>query len=112
MLPEFDGTPDTWFTQTGVVGPEFVSNDYSRPNSNESAPFWYHDHSFGVTRLDVGFGLSGFAFLRDPANPLDFKGNVDILGFEDPNDWTTVVGTIQPGIDTRHTQGSFSLSLA
>jgi hypothetical protein len=64
VLPEFDGTPDTWFTINGITGPEYVSNDYSRPNSNQAAPFWYHDHAFGVTRLDVGFGLSG---LRDPA---------------------------------------------
>jgi hypothetical protein len=61
VLPEFDGTPDTWFTPGAAIrGPEFVSNDYQRPNSNQAAPFWYHDHAFGVTRLDVGFGLSGF----------------------------------------------------
>jgi hypothetical protein len=28
VLPEFDGTPDTWFTMNGIVGPEYVSNDY------------------------------------------------------------------------------------
>jgi FtsP/CotA-like multicopper oxidase with cupredoxin domain len=112
VLPEFDGTPDTWFTQNGIVGPEFVSNDYHRPNTNDSAAFWYHDHAFGVTRLDVGFGLSGYAILRDPAGePLDRVGNADIVGFEDPNDWTTVVGTPQAGIDTRRTQGRFSTSL-
>ncbi len=113
VLPAFDGTPDTWFTQNGIVGPEFVSNDYQRPNTNDSAAFWYHDHAFGVTRLDVGFGLSGFAILRDPAGePLDRVGNADIVGFEDPNDWTTVIGTIQPGVGTNHTQGRLSVSLA
>ena len=66
----FDGTPDTWFTATGVRGPEFVSNDYQQPSSNQSAAFWYHDHAFGVTRLDVGMGLSGYSILRDPANAL------------------------------------------
>ena len=69
--PSFDGTPDTWFTNNNIRGPEYVSNNYTQPSSNESAAFWYHDHSFGVTRLDVGFGLSGFAILRDPKNPLD-----------------------------------------
>jgi spore coat protein A len=64
VLPEFDGTPDTWFTSTGIRGPEYVSNDYVQPSSNESAAFWYHDHSFGVTRLDVGMGLSGYSTLR------------------------------------------------
>ena len=112
VLPEFDGTPDTWFTINGIVGPEYVSNNYDRPNSNQAAPFWYHDHAFGVTRLDVGFGLSGFAILRDPAGePLDRQGNEDILGFEDPNDWISTVAAIQPGISTNHTQGRFSLSL-
>jgi FtsP/CotA-like multicopper oxidase with cupredoxin domain len=112
VLPQFDGTPDTWFTSNGIVGPEFVSNDYSRPNSNQAAPFWYHDHAFGVTRLDVGFGLSGFAILRDPAGePLDREGNQDILGFDDPNDWISTVAATQPGVGTSHTQGRFSVSL-
>jgi FtsP/CotA-like multicopper oxidase with cupredoxin domain len=72
VAPEFDGTPDLWFTPGAAIrGPEFVSTTYTQPSSNQSAPFWYHDHSFGVTRLDVGMGLSGYAFLRDPAQPLD-----------------------------------------
>src|SRR4051794_17015248 len=111
--PSFDGTPDTWFTMNGIVGPEFVSNDYTRPNSNQAAPFWYHAHAFGVTRLDVGFGLSGFAILRDPAGePLDRQGNEDILGFEDPNDWVPATPSIQPRGGTNHTQGRLSVSLA
>lgn len=69
--PSFDGTPDTWFTAGGILGPEYVSNNYFQPSSNQSAAFWYHDHAFGVTRLDVGFGLSGFSILRDPSNVLD-----------------------------------------
>ena len=66
VLPEFDGTPDLWFTPNGIVGPEFQSRTYNIPNSNEPAPFWYHDHVFGTTRLDVYQGLAGYAFLRDP----------------------------------------------
>jgi spore coat protein A, manganese oxidase len=82
VKPEFDGTPDLWFTPGAAIrGPEFVSTTYTQPSSNLSAPFWYHDHSFGVTRLDVGMGLSGFAFLRDPANRLDNPpaGTPDVL---------------------------------
>lgn len=108
VVPEFDGTPDTWFTASGIRGPEYVSNDYVQPSSNESTAFWYHDHSFGATRLDVGFGLSGFSLLRDPNNPLDKIGNADILGFEDLYDWTSAIAV---GQDPRHTQGSFSLAL-
>ena len=61
--PSFDGTPDTWFTNNGIRGPEYVSNDYVQPSSNDSAAFWLHDHTFGMTRLNVGFGLSGFSIL-------------------------------------------------
>ncbi|HEY3496299.1 MAG TPA: multicopper oxidase domain-containing protein, partial [Polyangiaceae bacterium] len=111
VLPEFDGTPDTWFTINNIRGPEYVSNDYVQPSSNESTAFWYHDHSFGVTRLDVGFGVSGFSILRDPNNPLDKVGNADILGFEDLNDWTTTSPNITVGSDPRHTQGSFSVAV-
>ena len=64
VVPAFDGTPDTWFTAGGIHGPEFVSNDYTQPSSNQSAAFWYHDHAFGVTRLDVGIGPVG---VLDPA---------------------------------------------
>jgi FtsP/CotA-like multicopper oxidase with cupredoxin domain len=114
VLPEFDGTPDTWYTpNASIVGPEYVSDDYTQPSSNQSAAFWYHDHSFGVTRLDVGFGLSGYSILRDPAGePLDRQGNEDIMGFEDPNDWTSTVPSIKPGVGSSHTQGRLSVSLA
>ena len=111
--PSSTGRPTPGSRSTTSAGPEYVSNDYTRPNSNQSAAFWYHDHAFGVTRLDVGFGLSGFAILRDPAGePLDRVGNEDILGFEDPNDWISTVAAIQPGVSTNRTQGRLSVSLA
>lgn len=117
VLPEFDGTPDLWFTPNLTrVGPEFVSNTYTQPSSNEATAFWYHDHSFGVTRLDVNMGLSGFSLLRDPNNPLDpptfdaTATNPNMLGFESVADWT---GTgVTPTSSTIHTEGSFSLALA
>ncbi|HYH02314.1 MAG TPA: multicopper oxidase domain-containing protein, partial [Bacillota bacterium] len=68
----FDGQPETWFTFNGIVGPDFVGKDYFYPNSNEPATFWYHDHVFGITRLNVYAGLTGFFLLRDPKNPLEF----------------------------------------
>jgi hypothetical protein len=110
VLPHFDGTPDLWFTAGGIHGPEFVSTTYTQPSSNQSAAFWYHDHSFGITRLDVGMGLSGFAILRDPANPLDVPGNADTLHFEDPYVWISSVANIQPSLDPRHTEGAFSVA--
>src|SRR4051812_6653217 len=110
VVPAFDGTPDTWFTANGIHGPEFVSNDYLQPSSNQSAAFWYHDHAFGVTRLDVGMGLSGYSILRETNNALDQLGNSDILGMEDVYQWKLVSG-VAPNNSTTHSQGSFSVSL-
>jgi FtsP/CotA-like multicopper oxidase with cupredoxin domain len=111
VLPHFDGTPDLWFTSGGIVGPEFVSSTYTQPASNQSAAFWYHDHSFGITRLDVGMGLSGFWILRDPANTLDIPGNADTLHFEDPYVWISSVAGITPSLDPRHTEGANSVAV-
>jgi len=114
IRPEFDGTPDTWFTPNNAIkGPEFVSNTYDQPSSNQATAFWYHDHVFGTTRLDVGFGLSGFTILRDPANPLDPPldgGNSSILGMEDPYEWTGD-GQITVGFSATHSEGQSSIAL-
>ena len=64
VLPAFDGTPDTWFTAGGIHGPEYVSNDYTQPSSNQSAAFWYHDH---VVRRDPPGRGHGPVGLLDPA---------------------------------------------
>ncbi|MCL6590596.1 MAG: multicopper oxidase domain-containing protein [Firmicutes bacterium] len=77
----FDGHPEAWFTVDGKKGPEYVTNDYMYPNSNNPSTFWYHDHSFGITRLNVQAGLSGFFLLRDPKDkiePLLPKGKYEI----------------------------------
>jgi FtsP/CotA-like multicopper oxidase with cupredoxin domain len=71
VVPRQDGTPDEWFTFNGITGPNFETRDYMWPVSNESSAFWYHDHAFGITRLNVYSGLSGFWIERDPKNPLD-----------------------------------------
>lgn len=67
----FDGHPDAWFTFDGKTGPLYTTNDYLYPNSNAPATFWYHDHSFGMTRLNVQAGLVGFFLLRDPNDPIE-----------------------------------------
>jgi spore coat protein A, manganese oxidase len=75
---EFDGTAEQWFTAGGpdqVVGPSFVSQDYTQPNDQPATQLWYHGHTLGVTRLDVYGGLVGNYFIRDPANPLDGPGS-------------------------------------
>lgn len=61
-----DGNPMAWFTpgfnQTGVT---FEKQDYYYENDQEAATLWYHDHTMGITRLNVYAGLAGFYLLRD-----------------------------------------------
>lgn len=40
---------------------------YEYPNDQSAATLWYHDHSLGITRLNVMMGLAGAYVLRDPA---------------------------------------------
>jgi spore coat protein A, manganese oxidase len=65
----FDGHPDTWFTNGyQYVGPDWVAQTYTYPNAQEGSTLWYHDHTLGITRLNVYAGLAGFYLLRDPNN--------------------------------------------
>ncbi|NSW90625.1 MAG: multicopper oxidase domain-containing protein [Firmicutes bacterium] len=64
----FDGHPDAWFTSNGKRGPKFVTSLYTYPNKQQPATLWYHDHTLGITRLNVYLGLAGFYLLRDPEN--------------------------------------------
>lgn len=64
-----DGHPEAWFTHNGKHGPAYVSNVYTYPNEQEAATLWYHDHTLGMTRLNVYAGLAGFYLLRDEKAP-------------------------------------------
>ena len=85
--PRFDGHPHAWFTSnatTPATGSNYASlagaasNEcicgYS--NAQAATTLWYHDHAFGITRLNVYAGLAGFYLIRDnvdtgaPTNPL------------------------------------------
>jgi FtsP/CotA-like multicopper oxidase with cupredoxin domain len=72
-----DGGPDSWFTSFGgykghayYSAPGAADNEviYTYPNSQESAPIWFHDHTLGATRLNVYAGLAGAYLVTDPAN--------------------------------------------
>jgi spore coat protein A len=75
--PQIDGGPDAWFTPDGFYGHAYYSaagaaiNEaiYEYPNTQESAPIWFHDHALGITRLNVYAGLAGAYLLLDSANP-------------------------------------------
>lgn len=63
-----DGHPEAWYTPgQKYKGSNFYENDglYSYDNSQEAATLWYHDHTIGITRLNVYAGLAGFYLLRD-----------------------------------------------
>jgi spore coat protein A, manganese oxidase len=68
VAPAFDGGPDAWITNTGVTGIGFPGNTYTYPNGQQESTIWFHDHAFGVTRLNVYAGLAGIYPIVDSAN--------------------------------------------
>ena len=73
VRPEYDGDPEAWFTYTGTngvptkTGPTYVTNEYKYPNLNNAGTYWYHDHTLGITRLNVYAGMAAYYILTDPA---------------------------------------------
>lgn len=64
--PESDGHAQAWFTRDfQETGPKFEKNDYYYVNDQPPTTLWYHDHSLGITRLNVYAGLAGFYLLRN-----------------------------------------------
>ncbi|WP_315067564.1 multicopper oxidase [uncultured Clostridium sp.] len=65
--PHSDGYPEAWYTQNySITGPSFTRKIYEYTNHQQSTTLWYHDHSMGITRLNVYAGLAGFYLIRDP----------------------------------------------
>lgn len=63
---ESDGRAQAWFTRDfQETGPKFAKQDYYYVNDQPPATLWYHDHSLGITRLNVYAGLAGFYLLRN-----------------------------------------------
>lgn len=61
----YDGHPEAWFTFDGKHGKDYRTSQYYYPNQQQSATLWYHDHTLGITRLNVYAGLAGFYLIRD-----------------------------------------------
>ncbi|CAK9875550.1 unnamed protein product [Sphagnum jensenii] len=72
----YDGYPDAWFTPLNETGPAFVTQNYQYPNTQPSTMLWYHDHTDGITRLNVLAGLVGLYFVRS-----SFDAVMTALGF-------------------------------
>lgn len=68
---KYDGFPDSWFTFNGITGPSYETNIYRYLNQQQSSNLFYHDHTLGITRLNVYAGLAGLYIIKDPCNVLD-----------------------------------------
>ncbi len=76
-----DGGPFAWFapdgTTAGSPGPSFSNNqvlrptapnydgEYYYPNDQSARLVWYHDHTFGITRLSAYAGIATAYVIRD-----------------------------------------------
>ncbi len=64
--PDSDGNPLAWYTQNyQSKGEDFVKQTYDYDNTQEACCLWYHDHTVGMTRLNVYGGLAGFYLIKD-----------------------------------------------
>lgn len=62
-----DGHPDAWATAFNETGPAFTSFVHTYHNTQGPSTQWYHDHTVGMTRINVAAGLKGLYLLRDVA---------------------------------------------
>ncbi len=71
-----DGGPHAWWDPNGHRGPSFVNvlnptlaaneAEYYYPNNQGARLVWYHDHSFGITRINAYAGIaSGYVIYDD-----------------------------------------------
>jgi spore coat protein A len=60
-----DGHPEAWFTQNDVRGKKWHKSTGTFDNSQVGGTLWYHDHTHGITRLNVYAGMAGAYLLHD-----------------------------------------------
>jgi spore coat protein A, manganese oxidase len=68
-----DGVPEAWFTNNGLHGKGYSTHSptasnsavYFYPNNQQATTLWFHDHTLGITRINVYSGLAAFYFIRD-----------------------------------------------
>jgi len=86
--PHSDGYPEAWWLPAGVDPLVYTTSgsifddatgtntgdlgyaDYSYRQDQPATTLWYHDHSLGMTRLNVYAGPAGFWLVRGGANDL------------------------------------------
>lgn len=52
-----------WTSPEGITGPRFVKEIHDIPNRQSRLTSTYHDHTLGLSRLNVYAGLVGFYFI-------------------------------------------------
>ena len=63
-----DGGPFTWTTPLNLIhGPDWQPGDLYYPNAQSARLVWYHDHAFGITRLNAYAGLASGYIIADKA---------------------------------------------
>jgi spore coat protein A len=72
-----DGGPFDWWDNAGATGLSFLNNTVLNPSAaineaeyyyplNQSARFgWYHDHAYGITRINAYAGMATGLLIRD-----------------------------------------------
>lgn len=92
-----DGYPEAWFLPDAVDipegfsrrGPAYASQGdagegaaiYEYPLDERAATLWYHDHTLGMTRVNIYAGLAGFWLIRDETeDALGLPGPAPRLG--------------------------------
>lgn len=74
--PESDGQSTAWTAPDGTTGPGFEKEVQEVPNRQARMTGLYHDHAWGITRLNVYAGLAGLYLIRSPAEEaLDLPEN-------------------------------------
>ncbi|KAL8161279.1 hypothetical protein V2J09_012768 [Rumex salicifolius] len=65
--PESDGHGLAWFTAGfKEKGPGWQNLTYHYPNMQQPGNLWYHDHTMGLTRVNLLAGLVGAYVIRQP----------------------------------------------
>ncbi len=73
-----DGGPFDWWAPDGTHGASFLNNqvlrstsaalneaEYYYPNNQSARMLWYHDHAFGITRINAYAGIATGYIIRD-----------------------------------------------
>ena len=65
--PQSDGNANSWFT-VGFqeTGPTWTKKTYHYPNNQQPGNLFYHDHTMGLTRVNLVAGLVGTYIIRHP----------------------------------------------